>query len=369
MVKSVLSVAVAASLSLVVSRAQADDVTVTPPAGGGFVVVKPGTNAAALQVGADGNVALPAAPSVALPQDSPLCFGSTDGMLGPCDNGVLIGATGPAGPTGPTGATGATGATGDAGAIGVAGATGATGATGAAGATGATGATGAMGVTGATGVTGAMGPTGPSGPTGSVGPTGAAGDAGAIGPTGVAGADGAMGPTGATGTTGMTGATGPTGAVGSTGPAGATGATGPTGATGAGMGLNAVTFVSRFVNTGTTGPFYQPPVSTTGLQAGQTALDPSHPNFSVVPAACTLKALNVGVNNYFAAGPNTITITVYKNFAATALACSVTLNGGAGSCSNSTNTIAVAAGDTLSLQYAETSLDPYEMVTTTLVCQ
>ena len=373
MIRSVLSAAVAAALGFVVSDVRADDVMVTPPAGGGFVVVKSGTTTAALQVGADGNVALPLLPSVASPRDTPLCFGSADGLLGTCDSGVLIGATGPIGPIGPTGAAGATGATGAAGIAGPTGADGPVGATGAAGATGATGVTGPIGATGPTGLTGA---TGNTGATGAVGPTGAAGAVGPAGPTGAIGATGATGPAGADGLMGAAGPTGSTGATGSTGPTGATGATGPTGAmgatgpTGAGMGLNAMTFVSRFVNTGSPGPFYLSPVLTEGLNTNQTVLmDSTHANFLVMPASCTLKALNVGVANYFSPGLNSITLTVYKNGAAQAMACSVTLNGGSGSCSDSTHVVALAAGDTLSLQYKETALDPYEMVTTSLVCQ
>ncbi len=50
-------------------------------------------------------------------------------------------------------------------------------------------------------------------------------------------------------------------------------------------------------------------------------------NFVAVPAACTVLALNVGVNNYFSAAPNTSTVKVYKNSVATSMTCNVTTDG------------------------------------------
>jgi hypothetical protein len=43
-----------------------------------------------------------------------------------------------------------------------------------------------------------------------------------------------------------------------------------------------------------------------------------------MPVACTMSALNVGINNYNAPASDTTTITIYKNLAATSMTCSGT---------------------------------------------
>ncbi|MBR0346657.1 MAG: hypothetical protein IJI03_15510, partial [Rudaea sp.] len=139
--QSLLSVAIAATLPFTCASAQ--DVTVTPPSGGGFVVKDSSGNAIRLRVDASGNLILPGL-GASTQQGALVCFNTATGTLGPCVPGTGTG-NGPAGPTGPMGVTGPTGPT------------------------GVTGATGA-GVTGATGAVGATGPTGPGG-TGSIGPT------------------------------------------------------------------------------------------------------------------------------------------------------------------------------------------------------
>ncbi|MBS0590942.1 MAG: hypothetical protein JSR65_09940 [Proteobacteria bacterium] len=198
-----LSAAIAGALSPFAANAQ--NVTVTPPNGGGFVVNN-AASAAQLKIDAGGNLFLAALLS-GPPQTNPACFNIANGQVGPCAT-FPAGATGAIGPTGATGAAGATGATG------VIGPVGATGVTGMMGATGATGTTGAIGPTGATGVTGMMGVTGATGITGAIGPTGATGVTGMMGVTGATGTTGAIGPTGATGITGMMGVTGATGSAG-----------------------------------------------------------------------------------------------------------------------------------------------------------
>ena len=259
-------------------------------------------------------------------------------------------------------------------AVGAAGATGATGVAGIAGATGAAGATGIAGATGATGAAGATGITGPQGATGATGlaglqgSTGATGDVGATGIKGATGVTGATGPTGATGSTGATGA----GATGATGAASSVpGPAGPTGATGAGVGLNAVTFVANFTNPTDTATYYQAPTQPTGInQASQTIIaDATHANFSLMPAACTIKAMNVGANNYFAPGPETMTLTVMKNSVATAMTCSVVTNNNVAGCSDTTHVVPVVAGDMISLRFSQTSASPYNGITVSLVCQ
>ena len=279
--RRLLVVAIASTFSGAAAFAQ--NVTVTPPSGGAFVVGN-AANATLFAVDANGNLFVPALGSSAT-QSSLLCFNAATGAVGPCAGGVS-GATGPTGATGAMGATGPTGATGVTGPMGSTGATGATGATGT-GVAGPTGATGAMGppvhfvgpwsasttyvagdavsypngssyialntstnqdpslspgtwavlaqggATGTTGATGATGATGTTGVTGPMGVTGATGATGPTGATGITGATGATGVTGATGATGVFGPTGPTGATGTTGPTGSTGATGATGTTGA----------------------------------------------------------------------------------------------------------------------------------------
>jgi len=200
------------SLALTVGAAQAADVVVAAPTGGGFSVRDSANSSDWLRV-YNGTVNIPALGSSAT-QANVLCFDIVTGTLGPCATGALVG------PTGATGLVGAMGATG------VSGATGATGATG----FGATGATGS-GMIGAAGVTGATGIQGPVGMTGATGATGS-GVTGGIGNTGPAGVTGANGSTGSSGATGTLGATGVTGAFGVTG---ATGSTGVTGVAGSGV--------------------------------------------------------------------------------------------------------------------------------------
>jgi len=274
----------------------AADVTVVPPAGGGFAVRDAADSANRLRVTESGAVLVPALGS-ATPQGTAACFDAGSGQLGPCSAGGA-GATGATGATGVTGAAGPAGAIGPAGPAGPAGATGATGPVGAVGLTGLTGPTGTTGATGpgmltgtsapdnaigqngdfyfdsnattvygpkasgawptpgvslsgptgATGVTGATGPIGVTGATGTTGPTGATGADGITGPTGVTGATGATGSTGATGPTGVTGVTGATGTTGATGDTGDTGATGPQGSQGP-SGTGTVTLQTMVVNT------------------------------------------------------------------------------------------------------------------------
>jgi hypothetical protein len=269
------------------------------------------------------------------------------------------------GSSGPTGAQGVTGATGDQGIVGPT------------GATGDAGAAGPTGPTGATGVTGSVGPIGVTGLSGTPGATGG------TGLQGIQGLTGSAGPTGATGAKGSTGATGNTGTQGNQGNNGPQGPTGATGATGAGIGPNAVTFISQLTNPPDTTVHYQAPNAPDGITTSQGVIGDTTPgstqppNFSVMPVACTIKALNVAATNYNTPGAESMTITVFKgstlaNIIAagqTAMTCTVTTNGGGGSCSDTTHPISVNAGDLVSLQFKQTSTVPFNMVTISLVCQ
>jgi hypothetical protein len=51
------------------------------------------------------------------------------------------------------------------------------------------------------------------------------------------------------------------------------------------------------------------------------------------------------------------------------MTCSVTTDGNAGGCTDSTHTFAVVQGDSLALAFVETNSNPFNMVTVGLVCQ
>jgi Collagen triple helix repeat (20 copies). len=295
------------------------------------------------------------------------------------------------------------------------------------GATGATGAPGPIGLTGSAGPTGA---TGPAGPVGATGATGAPGTAGATGPQGptvnflgawtnstaysigdavsengtsyiaftantainpatdIGGNWAVLAQAGAAGTvtvgTTTTGAAGSSASVtnsgtssaavlnftipqGPAGPTGATGLQGPAGTNGTnGSGINAITYAMSFVNPGTAGTYYISPLFIgTNLNVNTTLGN----NFVAMPVACTMSALNVGVNNYSTPGADTTTITVYKDGAATSMTCSVSTNGNGASCQDKTHTVSVAGGDAITTVFSETNINPFNRITVELVCQ
>jgi hypothetical protein len=174
------------------------------------------------------------------------------------------------------------------------------------------------------------------------------------------------------GTNGAAGAAGATGPTGATGPAGPTGPTGPAGPSGSGV--NAVTFVTEFVNPGSSAntTFYLSPIAHTGspsTAANNVIASATESNFSAMPVACTMSALNVGVNNYNTSASDTTTITVYLNQVATTMTCSVTTNGNHSSCRDTTHTFSVAGGDSISLAFIENNATPFNKITVGLVCQ
>jgi len=315
---------------------------------------------------------------------------------------------------GATGATGAVGATGPQGAIGL---------TGAVGAVGPAGPTGAIGATGATGAQGAQGPPVTFKGSWSSSTTYTIGDAvfesgtsyialvtnTAVDPAADVLASGGIWAvlaragssatvnvgtttTGASGTSAAVTNSGtspaavlnftiPQGPAGPTGPAGAVGPTGPAGPAGTNAsGVNAITFVMEFSNPGANAgtPFYMSPLA--ALSPLASSVSPSTgansviastavSNFSVMPVACTMSALNVGINNYNTPASDTTTITVYKNQVATAMTCSGTTNGNGLGCRDTTHLFAVAAGDSISIAFVETNITPYNKITVSLVCQ
>jgi hypothetical protein len=313
------------------------------------------------------------------PQGAPGLPGA-QGPAGPAGTPGLPGSPGPAGAVGPAGPAGPAGSTGS---VGPAGPIGPSGPAGPAGQTGATGLTGPAGPIGPSGLPGPAGPAGPIGATGLAGPSGAAGPAGPIGATGLTGATGStgpagpVGPAGASGLTGPAGPAGPEGPSGLAGPAGPTGPIGPQGATGpaGSLSTSGSIFTATWINPGggSAGtPYYLAPNASLSLQSGDnTAIaSATQANFAVAPAACTVVALNLGVNNFTAPQASDIsTVTVYKNSVATSMTCNVTTDGNGASCSDTTDTFSVQGGDTLSLDFHETNVNPFNKLTTTLICQ
>ncbi|HXS12186.1 MAG TPA: DNRLRE domain-containing protein [Acidobacteriaceae bacterium] len=263
------------------------------------------------------------------------------------------------------------------------GATGPVGPIGPVGATGATGLTGATGSTGPAGSTGAAGPQGPQGPpvsfqgTWNIATTYALGAAVSFNSSSyislVSGNVGfqpdisnvkwaLLAQAGTNGTNGASGATGPSGPTGPQGPAGPAGTNG--------SGVNAVSFSMQFTNpgppsvAGTT--YYFSPLYASGSFTGNTTIGA---NFVAMPMACTMSALNVGVNNFQTSTLDVTTLTVYKNGAATAMTCSVTTNGNGSSCQDKTDTFAVSGGDNISVAFSETNVNPFNKVVVNLVCQ
>jgi hypothetical protein len=135
-----------------------------------------------------------------------------------------------------------------------------------------------------------------------------------------------------------------------------------------------VTYVGSFTNTGTGAgtTFYAAPNITgygTNITDNTAVVSSTMANFISSPVACTVAALNVGVNNYFSPAPDKTTITVYKNASATTMTCSVNTNGNQGGCTDTTHTFAVVQGDLLTIAFVETNASPFNNVTVSLVCQ
>jgi hypothetical protein len=219
---------------------------------------------------------------------------------------------------------------------------------------GPTGATGSSGTNGINGATGATGPTGVAGSTGVEGPTGVAGPTGS---NGTNGSNGAAGPTGSNGTNGSNGATGPTG---SNGTNGSNGATGPTGT----LSTTFFEFNSLFNDSNDSGTdLYFSPASTVSNN-GSSSPSFSTENQMVVPLPCTMSELNVGayVQTLFTNSPGTANITLYRGTGtATPTATTITCTtgtiansvGSIGSCSDTTHTVVLAAGDIVTLKLHE----------------
>ena len=290
-----------------------------------------------------------------------------------------LGSMGPQGPVGPTGAIGPQGLTGPVGATGFQGSTGVQGSQ---GPTGPTGSQGPQGPSGAVGSTGATGPQGSTGPPvtfqgmWSNTTTYATGDAvffngssyisltgGNLANTPTFGAPWALlAQQGATGPTGPQGSSGSQGPQGATGPQGTAGPTGATGASGAGT-----TFATGFINPANTTPFWVTP-------NGDSAQTTNAPEVGAVMAtACTMTGLHMRLYGVAGtAGIDTVTVTVYKNRAATAMTVNATnpaANTFQALASDTINTVPFAVGDTISLGITQTSGAPALRIAIGMRCQ
>jgi hypothetical protein len=156
---------------------------------------------------------------------------------------------------------------------------------------------------------------------------------------------------------------GNTGSAGPTGPAGPSGPAGP----------NGFLYMLNIVNGQTLGPYYAAPNETQPMNETSNVAYNSNGtlNAVVVPEACTVTYLKVGTYNYYISGTDTSTFTVLKNGNATSMSCAaaITTGGGKATCSDTTHTFAVAAGDTLTIKIAQTSSTPYVMYSSALACQ
>jgi hypothetical protein len=115
------------------------------------------------------------------------------------------------------------------------------------------------------------------------------------------------------------------------------------------------------LDNGTTiGPYFAAPNETVSMSSGNLNYDAGgFLNAVVVPGNCTVNYLKVGTYNYYDNGADTTTFTVLHNGSATTMSCVAA----------TTHTFAVAAGDTLTIEIAQTNDTPYEMYSSALACQ
>lgn len=170
------------------------------------------------------------------------------------------------------------------------------------------------------------------------------GDRGADGATGATGSTGMTGATGATGSTGATGATGDTGATGSTGATGATGATGSPGVVGAFVisytgGTNSENLSGGSDNYASLVAQLNPNITTTnGNATVQSGGEATLSHFSVT----------ISGNPNSGGGVQSYTFTVMVDGLASALTC--TISEPATTCSDTTHSVALTAGQTVNVR-------------------
>ena len=117
--------------------------------------------------------------------------------------------------------------------------------------------------------------------------------------------------------------------------------------------------------------YYFTPSSTvtSGYDTWTAISNASNANFITAPASCTMKALNLAVTNYNASSADTTNVAVYLNGSNTGMHASVMTSGNSATASDTTHTFAVAAGQTLSIGFSETNINPFNKITVELICQ
>ena len=93
-----------------------------------------------------------------------------------------------------------------------------------------------------------------------------------------------------------------------------------------------------------------------------------------MPLAGTVSSLNLGVltSTNGSGSSDNAAILVYHNGSATSMTCTATTavaSGSKGSCSTTSNTFTVVAGDTLSLRLTESNFGPIYQYASSLKCQ
>ena len=169
---------------------------------------------------------------------------------------------------------------------------------------------------------------------------------------------GQIGPQGPVGAPGLPGPSGPEGPAGPSGPTGATGPSGPAGS----LGLNGFIWTTNVIPPG--GGIYTFAPLGTGTLNGDHGID-NNPISAVVPSACTVSALNVGISGSQVAASAEIAV-FGANSHMTCIAATAG-GGGGGYCSDTDHKFSVQGGDRLDLRLIYTG-DGEGIITTTLIC-
>ena len=204
---------------------------------------------------------------------------------------------------------------------------------------------------------------------GATGPAGQNGATGVVGATGPAGPNGATGPAGATGAVGSTGAAGAKGATGSNGATGSAGPAGPTGTVTPGGVATAI--MTSFNSVGTTGTFAAPISGGAGLATSTGSFVETYKE-QPFPASCTMNSLFVKIS-IGSASAYQLGVTLFKNGVATALTCSAgptgAVIGNSATCSDTTHTVTVNAGDTLAYLMQPSASNNNHAIAISMHCQ
>ncbi len=144
----------------------------------------------------------------------------------------------------------------------------------------------------------------------------------------------------------LTGLAGPVGHAGPVGPAGPQGMQGVQGIPGLGhVAYGGTAHESQWYSLVAPAASYAAPLGVSGVRASESL------SRSIAPSACTMRDLRVSFTSSDAAFLSTA-VTLMRNGVATALTCSANLGGvGTTTCTDLSNTVALSAGDALSLRF------------------